>query len=97
MKLGTHVVFPDGRVGTVVFHSLIGVGIKWGLHEPPMEDFEGTSGGLMPCERPAGWPWRPDALLRAPWPGCEQYGFSPEHCVGGDFEVVREEGYRDVH
>jgi len=30
MKLGTVVRLPDGREGTVVFNSLIGVGIKWG-------------------------------------------------------------------
>lgn len=29
MKLGTWVRLPDGRIGIVVYNSLIGVGIKW--------------------------------------------------------------------
>ena len=38
MKLGTQIRLPDGREGTVVYNSLIGVGIKWGLHDPDPED-----------------------------------------------------------
>jgi len=38
MRLGTKVWLPDGRVGTVVYNSLIGVGIKWGLHDPDPPD-----------------------------------------------------------
>jgi hypothetical protein len=32
MKLGTRIKLSDGRIGTVVFNGLIGVGIKWGEH-----------------------------------------------------------------
>lgn len=65
-SLGTIVCLPDGRVGTVVYNSLIGVGIKWGRHNPAPEDFEGTSGDTVECELPDDWPWQPDALLREP-------------------------------
>ena len=65
-KLGTHIRLPDGREGTVVFNSLVGVGIKWGLHNPDPRDFEGTSGDLFHCEKPEDWEWKPDVLLRNP-------------------------------
>jgi len=63
-KLGTQVKIPDGRVGTVVYNSLIGVGIKWGLHNPKPEDFEGTTGNTVTENAPENWKWEPDALLR---------------------------------
>jgi hypothetical protein len=89
MKLGTKVKLPDGRIGTVVFNSLIGVGIKWGVHDPPLEDFDGTTGGVLwEDAKPADWPWRPDALLRKPWLGALRYGFAIEDCVGEEFEVL---------
>ena len=87
MKLGTIIELSDGRVGTVVFNSLIGVGIKWGTHHPKREDFDGTSGNLIKSEIHADWPWEPDALLRDPWPGCEGWGFTPEECVGEKWQV----------
>lgn len=89
MKLGTQIRLSDGRVGTVVYNSLIGVGIKWGLHNPDQADFEGTDGNTVSGGAPDEWPWEPDALLRDPWPGCERHGFSPEECVGEDYEVIR--------
>jgi len=65
-KLGTHVRVPDGRVGTVVFNGLTGIGIKWGLHDPPAKYFEGTSGDIgNQCPTPL-WEWFPDAMLRSP-------------------------------
>ena len=89
MKLGTHIELPDGRVGTVVYNSLVGVGIKWGIHYPDPKDFVGTCGNTVGGDvAPEGWPWEPDALLRDPWPGCRQNGFEPEDCVGEDFEMV---------
>lgn len=90
MKLGTQIRFPDGRVATVVYNSLIGVGVKWGLHDPNPEDFQGTTGNTIEEEPLPGWQWEPEALLRDPWPGCDRYGFSREQCVGTDFEVIRE-------
>lgn len=50
MKLGAHVLLPDGREGTVVFNGLSGVGIKWGLHDPDPSDFDGTNGGITAAE-----------------------------------------------
>ena len=90
-KLGTHIRFNDGRPATVVFNSLSGVGIKWGFHNPPAEDFKGTTGGLFKADVPDDWPWEPDALLRDPWDGCERSGFTREQCVGTDFTVIDEE------
>jgi hypothetical protein len=43
MKLGTHIRFKDGREGTVVYNSLVGVGVKWGIHYPDPKDFENTN------------------------------------------------------
>lgn len=89
MKLGTIIKMEDGRVGTVVYNSLIGVGVKWGEHSPKEEDFAGTTGNLIEESAPDGWEWTPDALLRKPFHGCTRHGFEPEQCVGEDFEVVR--------
>ncbi len=89
MQLGTQVLFTDGREGTVVFNGLIGVGIMWGLHDPDPADFEGTTGGLVREEPIPDFPWEPEALLRAPWPSCEKYGFTVEQCVGRDYDITR--------
>lgn len=88
MKLGTQIKLPDGRVGTVVYNSLIGVGIKWGLHNPNPADFEGTTGNTFYDTVSDDWPWQPDALLRNPWPTCERCGFHASECVGTDYEVT---------
>ncbi len=85
-KLGSHIRLPDGREGTTVFNGLCGVGIKWGLHDPPPEDFENTSGDVFGGEPPTDWPWFAEAYLREHWPGADA------ECVGEDFEVIRE-GY----
>jgi hypothetical protein len=90
MKLGTQIKFADGREATVVYNSLIGVGVMWGLHNPPLEDFEGTDGNTVQDGAPEGWQWEPDALLRNPWPGCERTGFSAKQFVGNDYEVIRD-------
>ena len=72
MKLGTHIQLADGRKGTVVYNSLDGVGIKWGIHYPSPEDFTGTHGGLFGSERvPDDWPWYADAMLRDSYRGCD--------------------------
>jgi len=92
MKLGTLVKLKDGRFGTVVYNSLIGVGIKFGIHYPTQEDFEETDGNTIKGNiKPDDWPWYPDALLRDAWPTCEQAGFKKEECVGRDFEIIKQE------
>lgn len=86
-KLGTHIRLPDGREATVVFNGLCGVGVKFGLHDPPEHDFTGTSGDLL---APAGesparnndWPWAPEAYLRDDWPGADL------ECVGEVCDVI---------
>ncbi len=87
-EIGTHVKLPDGRVGTTVYNGLDGIGIKWGIHHPSLEDFEGTSGGCVdiPADCPAAsddWPWKPDAMLRDPYPGS-----GDAECVGEEYELI---------
>lgn len=89
MELGTHIRFGDGRVGTVIYNSLIGEGIVWGLHDPDPADFNGTDGNTISDDSPDDWPWNPEALLREPWGGCERCGFTKEQCVGRDYEIIR--------
>jgi len=94
MKLGTQIRLPDGREGTVVFNSLFGVGIKWGLHNPDPEDFVDTSGSMFrDDDKPESWPWRPDALLRVPFrkDAFVDFGFSDENCVGENYEIIGSE------
>jgi len=87
MKLGTQVQLLDGRIGTVVFNGLCGVGIKWGRHDPPAEEFRGTSGDLTSNNpKPTDWDWYPDAYLRDEFPSADA------ECVGTEFVVLRE-GY----
>ena len=86
MRLGTQIRLPDGRTGTVVYNSLIGIGIKWGLHDPDPADFEGTSGNTVHDPVSEGWPWEPDALLRDPWPGHDE---DEMECVGEDYEIIK--------
>jgi hypothetical protein len=88
MRLGTHIRLSDGREGTVVYNSLIGVGIKWGLHNPDPSDFEGTTGNTVQEEPRENWPWEPDALLREPSSVFERFGME---CVGQEFEVITED------
>jgi hypothetical protein len=91
MKLGTHIRMDDGRTATVVYNSLIGVGIKWGIHHPNPKDFEGTTGNLLADDKPDGWEWEPEALLRKPWGGESRYGFTAEQCVGDDYAFIGKE------
>ena len=65
-KLGTQVRLSNGREATVVYNSLVGVGVKFGLHDPQPEAFEGTDGNTVKDGRPEGFKWEPDALLRKP-------------------------------
>ena len=85
MKIGTRIKLPDGRVGTVVFNGLQGVGIKWGIHKPNPKDFEDTDGNTtsrIPTLQP--WPWAPEAFLREK--SVQKYFVEP--CVGEDYEVL---------
>lgn len=80
--IGQLVRVPDGRVGTVVYYGLDGVGVKWGVHRPDPADFDGTYGDTVPPSRDVtDWPWSPDAMLRDPYehpewqtPGLEYVG-----------------------
>lgn len=86
-RLGSIVRLPDGRIATTVYNGLDGIGIKWGRHEPPAEEFDGTSGGTVACAddspaRASDWPWKPDAMLRDPYPG------AVIPCVGAQYELV---------
>jgi hypothetical protein len=79
---------PDGRVGTVTYHGLDGDGIKWGLHDVPLEDLEGTCGGVLATNLPLNhpsWKWLADAMLRSP--EVQKYFSLP--CVGEEFEIIR--------
>jgi hypothetical protein len=89
MKLGTQIKFADGREATVIYNSLIGVGIRWGLHNPRPEVFKNTDGNTINNDALEDWEWEPEALLRDPWPGCERTGFTAEECVGTDYEITR--------
>jgi len=88
MKLGTQIQLSDGRIGTVVFNGLCGVGIKWGQHDPDPKDFENTHGDIFDSNPPLNWPWRYDAMLRDPWKGAAEEEPGVEF-VGEDFEVIR--------
>lgn len=95
---GTLVRVPDGRIGTVVYHGLDGIGVKWGIHHPAPADFDGTFGDTVPPSRDVtDWPWRPDAMLRDPYehpewqtPGLEYVG-DESRCE----MVTEEEAYDD--
>ncbi len=78
LAAGSHVTLPDGRVGTVVYNGLDGIGIKWGRHDVTLRD---VAGGLFE-EPPTGYPWFPDAMLRDDYPGAEL------PCVGTEYEVT---------
>jgi len=86
-RLGTQVRLPDGREATVVYNSLVGVGVKFGLHDPPPEAFDGTDGNTMQGGRPEGFEWEPDALLRKP-EMTERLGM-PCVCTESEVEITR--------
>lgn len=88
MKLGTQIRFKDGREATVVYNSLIGVGIVWGLHDLDSSEFEGTNGNTTSGKIPDGFQWEPEALLRKPWGGSEEHGFTQEQCIPDEFNII---------
>lgn len=82
MKAGTVVKLPDGRIGTVVYNSLDGVGIKWGRHNITKEDIQGY-GGLFSNEKVSDdYDLFPEAMLR------EQYPLADLECVGENYEII---------
>ena len=89
MKLGTQIRLIDGREATVIYNSLISVGIKSGLHNPDPKEFEHTTGNTVDEVIPEGWSWEPEALLRKPWDGCERHGFTRDQCIDVDYEITR--------
>lgn len=84
-KAGAFIRLPDGREGTVVYHGLDGVGIMFGRIEVDIEALHNAN--PVTGERPADWPYDPEAMLREKsewsaklWPGIE--------CVGTEYEVL---------
>lgn len=75
MKLNTQIKLPDGRIGTICYNHLDGVGGVWGKHEFEMPP---TGFGDLP---------EPDFMLREPAlqgrVGCEK-----SICVGEKFKVI---------
>jgi len=65
-KLGDFIKVPDGRIGTMVYNGLEGIGIKWGKHKLTDEDREQILGlcPLFDQKPPSGYNWKPDAMLR---------------------------------
>lgn len=82
VKAGTMVKLPDGRIGTVVYNGLDGVGIKWGEHDV---DEKALACGFDQGEdaAPDGYKYFPDAMLREPYGGTEL------ECVGEEYDVIR--------
>jgi|GEM_PF-1774365 hypothetical protein len=79
---------PDGRVGTICYNGLDGLGIKFGLHDIPLEDLEGTSGGCFNDRLPLNHPsrkWESEAMLRDV--KIQKYFSIP--CVGEEFKIIR--------
>lgn len=87
MKPGTHIKLPDGREGTVVFHSLTGYGIKWGrlpLSGAEIEQILAGNGSLFKGGVPEGYDLEPEAMLRKPYPSADL------ECVGDEYEIIGE-------
>ena len=87
MKMGTHIKLPNGQKATVVYNSLVGVGVKYGIHYPKWEDFESTDGNTFKDGMPEGFLWEPDALLRNP-KMTEKLGM-PCVCDESEVEILR--------
>lgn len=83
MKFGTHIVLPDGRKGTVVYHNLDGYGIVW-------EHLDFGPDGAWKAARKFNRGHRddypeipePEAMLRDPWPGAKL------ECVGAEYTML---------
>ena len=86
MRPGTIIKLADGRVGTVVYQGLDGVGIKWGRHAVTLNEIMGhgcAAIGVDDGDVPDDYEWSPDAMLRESYPSCAD----GVECVGEEFEV----------
>jgi len=84
-KAGTIIKLPDGRIGTVVYNGLDGVGIKWGKYDITMDDIIGNGNTTHGAEvTPNEYEWFPEAMLRKPYSSAEL------ECVGDEFEIIQE-------
>ena len=82
MKAGTIIELPDGRIGTVVYNSLDGVGIKWGVHNITINDIQGSGNLFNNEEVDDDYDLYPDAMLRSAYSGTDL------ECVGEDFKII---------
>ena len=81
MKLNTIIKLSDGRIGTICWNHLDGVGGVWGRHH-----FEMPEGGFGDLPSP-------DFMLREPdvRSSLVKVGHKPDvECVGNDFEIIQE-------
>jgi hypothetical protein len=85
MRPGTFIRLPDGREGTVVYHSLDGYGIQWGRVAVDVEAILTGNGNLFEGGAPQDWPWAPEAMLRNPYPSADL------PCVGTDYRIIYED------
>ena len=81
MKAGTIIKLPNGEIGTVVYNSLDGIGIKYGRYEITREDIQGH-GNLFKEEVTGDYELYPDAMLREPYPSADI------ECVGSEYEII---------
>ena len=82
MKPGTIVRLPDGREGTVVYHGLIGYGIRWGRIDIDIDSILAGDGNTMQSGKPAGFQFEPEAMLRKDCLSLEI------ECVGEEYEII---------
>jgi len=88
MKPGTIIKLPDGRIGTIVYHSLTGYGFIWGQHTVPTEKLLESCPLFDGENDPDVEKYQPQAMLREPVM-TERLGIE---CVGEDYEIVAEAG-----
>lgn len=67
MDLNTKIKAPDGRIGTICYNNLDGVGGVWGVHQFAMP--EGGFGNLP----------RPDFMLREAYNNRDDVEFIPKY------------------
>ena len=80
MKPGTIIKLPDGKIGTIVYHSLDGYGIQWGRVR--IERDEILKANPLFGHPPLLYKWYPEAMLRDDYPGASI------ECVGNDYEIL---------
>ena len=87
MKAGTIIELPDGRRGTIVFHGLIGYGIRWGEIELTQEEIDAIMGSCPLFGGADGKALEPEAILRDPnIPLSDQF----VALVGTDYTIIKE-------